>query len=216
VNCAHWALPIALVAGICLPGLAAADDPPGMVLNLSGTTVPALREHEEIPADTAVQLGSGTLTFVHYQKCKRVTVTGGIVTLSESDYGVSGGTIDSEKNFPCPPRRLNISGDTAAVLSRGVSPRFPANPEFIFTGPHAEAITAAEIYPETQNQIGQPVSRLVLAEDHASMPPGAAPLKPNRRYLLMITTSLQPEPIEVKFIGGPATEGADPIVLRVD
>lgn len=217
MNYAHWLVAIALAVWTAMPSPAgAAGEPPGMVMKLTGDTVPPLREHQEIPADTAVKLAPGTsLTFVHYQKCKRVTITGGTLTLSEGDYALDGGTVDSEKNFPCPPvRHIAAAGDSAAVVSRGISPRFPLNAEFIFTGRHAGAITSAEIYLDDSGEPGEPVSRLVLAEDHASLP-GAPALKPNKRYMLKVETSSRTAPIEVKFISGQPAEDSL-VVLRID
>src|SRR5947209_6720167 len=61
---------------------AAGEPPAGMVMSVSGSVTPALAAMSEIPADTPLRLAEDAeLTFLHYGRCKLVTVTGGTVNL---------------------------------------------------------------------------------------------------------------------------------------
>ena len=77
-------LSVAFVACTLIVGPVHATEPEaaGMVLKVAGETTPELATRAEIPAHTPIRLGSeGKLTFLHYSKCKVVTVVGGTLEL---------------------------------------------------------------------------------------------------------------------------------------
>ncbi len=126
----------------------------------------------------SVTLPPGTqLTFLHYARCKLVTVSGGTVTLNRADYRVNG-KIESEKDSPCP--RVYALGDggdgrsTDSIVARGVStaPHWPVNPEFIFTGQRAGAITAWQrSSPMASSMKPVPMSLTTLRAGGPASPP---------------------------------------------
>ena len=69
-----------------------ADEPPaGMVTALSGSTSPSLAAMAEIPSGSPLQLSAGTeLTFLHYAKCKLITLSGGSLTLTRTEFTTDG------------------------------------------------------------------------------------------------------------------------------
>ena len=70
---------------------ARAEPPPGIVMAIAGETDPPLSAMAEIPANTLIVLQPRTkLTFLHYSRCKLVTVTGGTLTLTRADYKEDG------------------------------------------------------------------------------------------------------------------------------
>src|SRR6516164_9573091 len=90
VNLRH--LPPAALCALALAAVQAAEpDAVGMVINITGETSPDLPVRTEIPANTAIKLGPQVeLTFLHYRKCKLVTVAGGKVELSASGFTTDG------------------------------------------------------------------------------------------------------------------------------
>ena len=132
-----------------------ADGPAGIVMEISGETNPPLSEMAEIPANIPVQLQPATkLTFLHYARCKLVTVIGGTLTLTRADYAEVG-KVENETDGPCPHvYSLSDSGGqghgSGGIISRGVetAPHWPASPEIVFTGARANAVAAAEIRAE--------------------------------------------------------------------
>src|SRR3981189_3684479 len=97
-------LPAALVtcAFTLAPVQAAEPEPAGMVIKVTGETAPDLPARTEIPANTAIRLGSEVeLTFLHYGKCKLIKVAGGTLELSKRHF-TTDGQGESEAPRPCP------------------------------------------------------------------------------------------------------------------
>src|SRR6266567_8550943 len=114
-----------------MPALAAEPDAAGIVMKVTGQTAPGLQIRTEIPADTAIKLEpTAELTFLHYRKCKLVTVTGGTLELSARDF-ITDGKIEKEVPGPC-PRVYQLAGSAGGWVSRDLPPRLPINPEIIF------------------------------------------------------------------------------------
>lgn len=213
---------ISLVAGLVLLSINAAghaEGPAGIVMAMTGDSNPPLSVMAEIPAGLPLQLKPETkLTFLHYGRCKLVTVVGGTLVLQAADYK-SGGTVAGETDAPCPQMfELSNAGSagrtTGGIVARGISlpPRWPANPQLVFTGPRAAAVTGATILAENR----QPVLRLDVGPGWGKPPAGATPLQPNAHYTLLLTLRDRPQPIDIPFTAaGPAPIGT-PIVLRFD
>jgi hypothetical protein len=206
--------------GAVLPATAA-EPPAGIVMEVTGATSPPLEEMTEIPADTPVRLEAGTqLTFLHYRRCKLVTVTGGSVTLSRADYHADGQVV-SEKDGPCPrvyalAEPAGAGRSSGGLVVRGIDapPRWPVKPEIIFVGNRAGAVQAAAIYAEDQPD--HPLLNLTIAGHRASCPADAAPLPPNQRYTLRVTMADQPKPVETTFIGAASTPSDSVLIVRID
>jgi hypothetical protein len=213
---------ISLVAGLALLSISTAgyaEEPAGIVMAMTGDSTPPLSVMAEIPAGLALELKPETkLTFLHYGRCKLVTVVGGTLVLQAADYK-SGGTVAGETDAPCPQTfELSNAGSagrtTGGIVARGISlpPRWPANPQFVFTGPRAAAVTGATILTENR----QPVLRLDVGSGWGKPGAGAAPLQPNAHYALLLTLRDQAQPIDMPFTAGEPASAGTPIVLRFD
>jgi hypothetical protein len=211
-----------IVAGVLLVAPADAAEPPaGLVMELTGSTTPPMQELTEIPADTPIRLGPGAqLTFLHYRRCKVVTVAEGSVTLSGAEYQTDG-RVTGEKDSPC-PRVLaladsgNAGRTVGGVIMRGVAvpPRWPVDPQIVFAGDRAAEVRAAAIYDDSHS--AQPLIQLTLSGRRARSLPGAAAMAPNARYTLRLTMADQPAPVDVAFIATAQNEAGALVIVRVD
>ncbi len=195
------------------PAPAAEPEPAGIVMKITGQTTPDLPVRTEIPADTAIKLGPAVeLTFLHYRKCKLVTIAGGTLELSARDF-TTDGTVESEKPGPC-PRVYQLAGSAGGWVARDVPPRLPVNPEIIFAGQRADSIAEAAVYMEDRRD--RPLFRFDLADRRATEPAAAAPLTVDGRYMLRMKMKDHPDPIERGFVAvAPGTSGSL-VVLRID
>ncbi len=220
VQQARW-FSLAAVMVAFAASAAAAGLPAGIIIAVSGDTEPSLSPMTEIPADQPLTLGAGAkLTFLHYALCRLITVTGGTVTLQRNQFHTDG-RIEGDEAGPCPrvyvPEEAAPAGrTTGGLLLRGgeAPPRWPVDPEFLFTGPRGRLVMAAEI--DAEDPPDAPVLRLAVRAQRATLPVDALPLLPGRRYVLKLSLRDQPKPIEVTFIGTPPGETGSLIVLRLD
>ena len=210
---------VAAAAIWLIAGTAAADEPAaGLVMALSGGVTPGLAVMSEIPAETSLRIDSGAqLTFLHYAKCKLVTVSSGSVTVTRQDY-FGDGKILNETPGPCPHvQQLNAGGEGAVaggLVMRGIgaAPRWPLNPEFIVAGPGAGKLANAAIYAD--GRLDAPLIRLETTPNHARVPSAAAPLPINEHYVLRLALAGRDQPVDLPFIGAPPNGPSVLIVLR--
>jgi hypothetical protein len=201
-----------------LPAVAT-EPPAGLVMKLTGVATPPLAELTEIPADMSIRLEpSAQLTFLHYRRCKLVTVAGGSVTLSPLEYQLDGRVI-SEMDEPCPSvygieEPAEASPGPSGPVMRGIPPHWPVNPEIIFVGSLGRAVRAAAIYAD--DQPGQPLVRLTVAGHRASLPPGTALLPPTARYILRVVMADRSAPVEVAFVGDATITPDRLLILRIE
>ena len=144
-------LPLLVLVALLSAPAAATETPAGIVMEISGQTAPPLSDMAEIPANVPFQLASNTrLTFLHYGRCKLVTVMGGTLALTRSDYKEDG-KVESETDGPCPhvyalPDNADGHGSGGTVFrGAATAPHWPANPQILFAGARAPAVAAAEI-----------------------------------------------------------------------
>ena len=196
-----------------MPALAAEPDAAGIVMSVTGQTAPDLPIRTEIPADTEIKLGPGVeLTFLHYRKCKLVTVAGGTLELSARDF-TTDGKVESEKPGPC-PRVYQLAGSAGGWVARDLPPRLPVNPEIIFAGRRADRIAEAAVYAPDQRE--RPLFRFDLVDRRATEPAAAEMLTAEHRYVLSMKMSDQPNPIEHGFVAVAPGTGGSLVVLRID
>jgi hypothetical protein len=186
--------------------LQAADEAPGgVVMSLSGGTSPPVAAMSEIPAGSPLTIApGGEVTFLHYGKCKLVTVSGGTLTVTRTDFSTDG-KIVSEKDGPC-PRIHQLHGNTSGMVSgglvmRGISgvPRWPLDRELVFAGVGTDKLKSAAIYAE--GRLDAPLVRLDVSGHQARSPANEPPLAGNQRYLLRLTMADRAEPVDIPFIG---------------
>ena len=198
---------------ILTPARAAEPNAVGIIMKVTGETDPGLPLREEVSANTVIKLSPGAeLTFLHYPPtCELVTVAGGTLKLTKTAF-TTDGEVKSQQNRPC-PRVYELPGTGGGWVARDLL-RLPVAPEIIFAGSRAGEVTEAAVYEK-----GEPdrlLYRLELADQRATPPASAAPLEPNRRYLLILRISDTAEPLEHAFtaVGGGATDAL--VVLHVD
>jgi len=195
------------------PALAAEPDAAGIVMKITGQTTPGLLVRTEIPADTAIRLGPmGELTFLHYRKCKLVTVAGGTLELSARDF-TTDGKVEKEEPGPC-PRVYQLAGSAGGWVARDLPPRLPVDAEIIFAGRRADRIAEAAVY--LLDQPDRPLFRFELVDRRATEPAAAAPLTAEQRYVLRMRMSDQPDTIEHGFVAVAPGTGGSLVVLRID
>ena len=206
----------ALLAGLLTttPALAAEPAAAGIVMKVTGQTTPDLPVRTEIPADTAIKLGAAVeLTFLHYRKCKLVTVVGGTLELSARDF-TTDGKVEKEVPGPC-PRVYQLAGSAGGWVARDLPPRLPVNPEIIFAGQRAGRIIEAAVYAQDQRE--RPLFRFDLVDRRATEPAAATPLTAEHRYVLKMKMSDRPDdPIEHGFVAVAPGTGGSLVVLRID
>jgi hypothetical protein len=184
---------------------AASGPPAGIVMSVTGVTTPRLAAYAEIPSDSGVQISRGaSLTFLHYERCKLVTVTGGTLMLTPTDYASDGKTV-SETATACPVVQA-LNAQTAAT-----SPvRLPSKPDIIFTGAAGARVTGMSIAED--GRVSPAELHLDVMNRRVHLPSGAA-LQPNVRYRLQISAGARSAPPGLSFIvGGEASI----VVLRLE
>lgn len=198
---------------IAEPAGAADPNAVGIVMKVTGETDPVLPPREEIPANVKIKLAPGTeLTFLHYPpRCDLVTVVGGTLKLSKTDF-TTDGEVKSQQSRTC-PRIYELSGTGGSWVARDLL-RLSVDPELIFAGSRGSQVVEAAIYEK--GQADRPLYRLDLADQRAIPPRAAAPLSPNRHYVLKITTSDEAQPVDYDFIAVASGNTDLLVVLHVD
>jgi hypothetical protein len=196
-----------------------ADEPPaGMVTALSGSTSPSLAAMAEISSGSPLQLSAGTeLTFLHYAKCKLITLSGGSLTLTRTEF-TTDGKIIAEKDGPCP--RVHQLGGTApgttsgGLVMRGIGsvPRWPLDREFVVAGTGSDKLKTAAIYAE--GRLDAPLVQLEVSGHQARFPAKAPALAANDRYVLRLTMDDRAQPVDIPFIGAAPDGPSLLVVLR--
>ncbi|HWB52146.1 MAG TPA: hypothetical protein VG651_23765 [Stellaceae bacterium] len=200
----------------------AADTPVGIVMAVDGATDPPLSPMAEITPGAPIKLGADSkLTFVEYAHCKLVTVAGGTLVLTPSDYKTDG-HVESVADGPCPRTYAVTSPGTAgapttgALIMRGEAgpPRWPVNAQLVLTGPHADAFHTATVSAEDRPD--KPAASFVIAGGKVVAAPGTLPLLPNRRYILRLIPANGSTASGLVFVGGAPNQPAPLVILRLD
>ncbi|MBV9827312.1 MAG: hypothetical protein JO001_16860 [Alphaproteobacteria bacterium] len=198
--------------------LAAGDPPAGVVMALSGSTMPALAPMSEIPSGVPIKLApDAELTLLDYARCKTVRVSGGTVTMSRFDF-LADGKILSQVDAPC-PRVHQLSAGAAGSIAGGLvmrsiasAPKWPLNPELVIVGDGAAGLKTAVIFAD--GRLDSPLMQLDVSGRSARYPAGAAALPANERYVLRLTLAGRAEPVDISFIGSASTGPSLIVVLR--
>jgi hypothetical protein len=180
----------------------------------------------EIPAQTPVSLDpAGSMTFILYSRCKLVTVNGGTLLLTGTDFTTSGRVV-SQEDTEC-PGRFDLSepavggGEVPGVVRfRGVAPRDMSNPlrmtpnaQIVFSGSKSDRVNSALLFAAGRND--QPMIRYDLYLRRAIAPRGSPAVAPGVQYTLRLTLAGESQPLDVPIVGAPVG-GATFVVVRVN
>jgi hypothetical protein len=215
---------LGLALGIALAGLGwsgsafaqGASGAAGLVLEASGTIMPAVKPYTEIAGGTTLVLGgSGKIVFAHYQTCKTVTVVGGTVTVQPTSYAARDGK-QSEVATPC-PRKVNVrgGGELGGVVFRSAAPRrsltLQLEPAFVLVGSRAGEFATARIGRDDATIVEGPIN------DHVfRWPSGVNPLAPNSAFeLTLLPKASGDRPVTTRFSTPVAADpvGQEPLVV---
>ena len=173
-----------IVFALALFGAAQAQSAaPGVALAMaiSGDISPPVQAFSEIESSAVLQLGdSSSITFVHYEKCTMVSVTGGEVRLSEGRYSVQGGKITKEQKVTCPrPVRLAEGGKvmSATMIMRSTPKIIPSMPRFVIAGHGSGRVTAVKIVRDEQA-----IARLPVVDNATIWPTSLPALSDGQTY----------------------------------
>lgn len=155
----------------------------GMVTSIAGAST-NVAPYSEIAPGTQIALGeTGSVTFIHYQTCREVTVTGGSVTVNGNDYQVAGGKV-SEAQQAC-PERVHIASATAVtggLVIRGTSKvtEIGSHPSVAVAGKRAGAVSSINFVGEDKSVVTGSVSH-----GRVTLPAGTE-LKAGGRYDMVL------------------------------
>jgi hypothetical protein len=196
--------------------VAQSEPPVGLVMALTGSTSPPVAAMAEIPAGTPLRLApDAQLTFLHYGRCKLVTVSGGTLSLSRTEFQTDG-QIVADKDGPC-PRLHSLGGGQAGTVTGGMMmrgggelPRLPLDPEIIVAGNGSNDIKAAAIYAE--DKFEAPLVQMPVSGHTLLLPAAGERLAPNGRYVLRLMMAGGATPVDLPFIGT-APDGPELVLL---
>jgi hypothetical protein len=206
----------ALLAAMLNANSASGEAGAALVLEQSGTTVPALAPYSEIVPGTTIKLAQGArLVFLHYQKCTTVTVVGGEVAVGQASYRAANGSTPVVAPTACPAKvtlREQAPGVAGITLRSGPPPSsLSTRPRFVLVGQGAEAITRVRVVRE-----GGIVLEGPLTGREFRWPADAAPLDPRSEYeIILMSPSSDNRQATVKFMPAEASAatGAAPLTL---
>jgi len=203
-----------------------------LVLEMEGTSTPAVEPYTEIVAPTQITLLSGaTLVFQHYQTCHIVTVTAGEVRISKKGYQVLSGTKEVATEGSC-PRKVRCSKEqgceTAAILLRSLSSKgshvswvpmelIPVSTQstFVLVGKRGGDFGMVQVAKGPRM-----LREIPLAGRRFLWPRGEAPLIEEAEYTLtFVPRSTEGIPFKVNLTVALPLEGESPnpiVLLRVD
>jgi hypothetical protein len=164
---------------------ASGQTPVALVLEKSGTTVPALTPYSEILAGTTIGLpGGARLVFLHYQTCTTVTVVGGEIVVEQASYKAANGSTPATVRTACPAKvRLERPGSAAGLTMRSLQPPsgLSTRPSFILVGSNAETLGRLRVVRGEAT-----VLEGSLSGREFRWPVDAAPLDPRADYELIL------------------------------
>ena len=176
-----------------------------LVLEVSGTATPRLEPYGEMLDNLTIRLTKkARLTFLHYDSCRMVTVEGGTIAFGTGTYTVTGGMLQQESVVAC-PKRVNVVGNTAAVLLRhGTTPRLATRPPllttstrptFVLVGPRARHFVTLRVFQGRAVVLEAPLSRR-----HVQWPLATPPLAATTECEVhLIPASGAAPPVSVMF-----------------
>ncbi len=135
---------------LCSVSAAAAPaKPAGLVLELEGTSSPAIEAFDEVTTKTSLDLGKDArIVFQHYQSCDEVTIIGGQLAFTERRYLVRGGEVVDVARGQCPDAvDLTKSSSVGGVVLRSGfgAKKLAPTPTFVLIGGDWSTVAAVRV-----------------------------------------------------------------------
>lgn len=181
--------------------MAQSATPAAVVLEISGSSRPALAVREEIARGTQIVLApEARLTLLHYSACTVVTIVGSAVSVTASGIDADPGSVQSRKQGPCPRTHLLSSegarSSSGALVMRGTSP-------FLLLSPHIDAVLAGgRVLTVSSAEILDSEHHVVISTwsvDDTSIRSSEA-LASGKPYVLRLHLKSESVPLDVPFM----------------
>jgi hypothetical protein len=182
-------------------GVFAQTPPPAraaLVLEVNGSTTPALKPYREILSGTTVMLDPASrLVFLHYDTCRTITMSGGTVSFTPGAApAIQGASSKSDVRGQC-PRKVAGSGASAATIFRSLTPpavNLSATPSFVLVGRRADEFVRVRVLRHGDEILARP-----LDGPRFLWPAGSAPLPPGDYQLALVSGRAGAQPVVVNF-----------------
>jgi hypothetical protein len=209
---------LAAVVAELFAGVANAKEaaPVALVTSVSGTVEPSLVVRQEIVPGTRVIVAAGSrVSLLHYAACMVVTVTGGVVTVTDSGVEANPDALVNTTTGPCPRvHRLTVAGPgplSGAMVMRAFPARLQLSPDvdLTLTGTLAPDAISADILNRERKAVytGIPV--------HDGLVRLSSALSVGESYVLALTLAGRTEPLELSFVvSSPTSKG--PSILELE
>lgn len=209
----HFPIFALLVSGIVgLAGqVAADDDDAAMVLDIIGTTNPAVEPFSMLKNETMLQLGDNSeVELVHLNSCELIRVKGG--TIEVSDFGIDASGKELLRGDDECPEEARLTGETTTggvTLRTGDVVLVPARPVLVLAAPAVDVMLAMA---ETKTLLHKwaPAKRIL------SWPKDLEPLPGKTRFLLTVRYADRPDRHAVLLVDPDGRKHRLPILLGGD
>lgn len=207
-------LGVILMLMLCAAPAAWAQSVVALVQTTNGVT--GLRPMTQLFAGRTIDLGGGSLTFLHFGSCRSIAAQGGALTVDTDGYRLDGGKVLSEQAQTCPQKvRLQqaSAGPPAGIVLRGRPPvqqasvQLGAGTPIVFAGAGAAAVSGLAIL-----EGGREIAKLGV-ELGAAVWPASARLETGHSYVLRVDRKGQPA-LQLPVEAVPTT--ATPTVLDLE
>lgn len=176
----------ALVFSLFAAATARAEAPVALVLDITGPGADSVEAFSELYPGDAVDLGAGSIEFMHYPGCEEVVVEGGRLSFSAQNYTARQGKVADVRSARC-PKEVALGSDTqvGGVVLRaagGKALKIAPRPTLLLVGKRAGTVSGLRLLKGEVEQgrfEGQPGPN--------AWPDGARDLKVKGRYVLEIT-----------------------------
>lgn len=219
-----WLFAFQVLAVLSLTTFPAAAGSPnqavGLVLDVQGTTRPAVAPYTELMGPSTLNLGPQTVvTFVHYKTCRIVVVSGGQIFADAGRVSLSGGHLIKVSKTECPEeRKLGATGngivETAGVLVRAVNmiPRLTAHPRIVLTGSAALQFPTAVLRRNGKSLGGMQVDAHLVA-----WPASRPGLSPGNGYVVVLMSADGKQALDYAFtVAEPGATARTAAILHID
>jgi hypothetical protein len=213
-----YCLLLAAVVAEMLAGVAFAKEaaPVALVTAVSGTVEPSLVVRQEIVPGTRIKVAAGSrLSVLHYAACVVVTITEGVVTVTDSGVEPSPDAVVSNRAGPCPRvHRLTVAGMgplSGAMVMRAFPAQLQLSPavDLTLTGTLAADAISADILNRERKAV---YIRVPVYDGLIRL---SSALSVGEPYVLVLKLKGRTEPLELSFVVSNSTSKG-PSILELE